>query len=120
MTDLSLSVAPAQTEPSRSRPSLFERVPPDGTRDADTILDLFVDWAAEAGFELYPAQEEALLEIMAGKHVILNTPTGSGKSLVALGLLGLSLAPVLIFITAMILSAYATAGPIVLPERVRI
>ena len=45
-----------------------------------------MDWASEAGFELYPAQEEALLEIMAGRHVILNTPTGSGKSLVALGL----------------------------------
>ncbi|HSS48914.1 MAG TPA: DUF3516 domain-containing protein, partial [Thermoanaerobaculia bacterium] len=80
------SSAPSREEPPRARPSLFERVPPDGTRDADTILDLFVDWAAEAGFELYPAQEEALLEIMGGKHVILNTPTGSGKSLVALGL----------------------------------
>ena len=56
------------------------------TSDPDEILDLFVDWATEAGFELYPAQEEALLEIMAGRHVILNTPTGSGKSLVALGL----------------------------------
>ena len=69
-----------------SRPSLIARVPPGGTADPDAILDRFVDWAAEAGFELYPAQEEALLEIMAGKHVILNTPTGSGKSLVALGL----------------------------------
>jgi hypothetical protein len=50
-----------------------------------------MDWAAEAGFELYPAQEEALLEIMAGKHVILNTPRGrqvAGR----LGLLGRSLA----------------------------
>ena len=34
--------------------------------------------------ELYPAQEEAILEVMAGRHVILATPTGSGKSLVAL------------------------------------
>ncbi len=41
---------------------------------------------ADTGLVLYPAQEEALLEIMAGKHVILGTPTGSGKSLVALGL----------------------------------
>jgi len=57
-----------------------------GTTDPDEILDRFVDWVAEVGFELYPAQEEALLEILAGKHVILNTPTGSGKSLVALGL----------------------------------
>ena len=76
-------------EPAASptpRPSLISRVPPGGAADPDEILDRFVDWAAEAGFELYPAQEEALLEIMAGKHVILNTPTGSGKSLVALGL----------------------------------
>ncbi len=61
-------------------------MPPGGTTDPDEILTRFVDWAAEAGYELYPAQEEALLELMAGKHVILNTPTGSGKSLVALGL----------------------------------
>ncbi|MDP9122276.1 MAG: DUF3516 domain-containing protein, partial [Acidobacteriota bacterium] len=52
----------------------------------DEILDRFLAWVAAAGFELYPAQEEALLEIMAGRHVILNTPTGSGKSLVAVGL----------------------------------
>ncbi|MCA9637263.1 MAG: DEAD/DEAH box helicase, partial [Myxococcales bacterium] len=38
------------------------------------------------GLELYPAQEEAVLEIMAGRHVILNTPTGSGKSLVAVAM----------------------------------
>src|SRR6185295_8872283 len=38
---------------------------------------------AEIGLELYPAQEEALLELCAGKNVILSTPTGSGKSLVA-------------------------------------
>jgi superfamily II RNA helicase len=79
-------VAVLRDEPPRARPSLFARVPPGGAADPDEILDRFVDWAAEAGFELYPAQEEALLEIMAGKHVILNTPTGSGKSLVALGL----------------------------------
>ncbi len=65
---------------------LGERVPEGGTRDPDAILDLFLDWVADLGFELYPAQEEALLEIMAGRHVILNTPTGSGKSLVAQGL----------------------------------
>jgi len=83
---LPISIPLPATDAPRSRPSLFSRVPPGGAADADEILDLFVDWAAEAGFELYPAQEEALLEIMAGKHVILNTPTGSGKSLVALGL----------------------------------
>jgi superfamily II RNA helicase len=85
VTDLALPTALSLAEPERpARVSLGSRMRP--TSDPDEILDLFVDWASEAGFELYPAQEEALLEIMAGRHVILNTPTGSGKSLVALGL----------------------------------
>ncbi|HVZ71891.1 MAG TPA: DUF3516 domain-containing protein [Polyangia bacterium] len=54
--------------------------------DADTILARFMDWVASTGLSLYAAQEEALLELMSGKHVILNTPTGSGKSLVATAL----------------------------------
>jgi superfamily II RNA helicase len=65
---------------------LADRIPPRGTNDPDEILSLFLDWVAASGLTLYPAQEEALLEVMAGKHVILGTPTGSGKSLVALGL----------------------------------
>ena len=52
----------------------------------ERMLEHFLDWASSAGFELYPHQEEAVLEIMAGRHVILNTPTGSGKSLVALAM----------------------------------
>jgi superfamily II RNA helicase len=67
-------------------PNLLSRIPPSGTSDPDQILDLFLEWVSDIGFELYPAQEEALLEIMAGRHVVLSTPTGSGKSLVALGL----------------------------------
>ena len=59
---------------------------PDGPATPDELLTRFLDWCAQAGFELYPAQEEALLELWAGKHVVLSTPTGSGKSLVALGL----------------------------------
>ena len=66
--------------------ALADRIPPRGTNDPDEILSLFLDWVSGSGLTLYPAQEEALLEIMAGKHVILGTPTGSGKSLVALGL----------------------------------
>ena len=50
---------------------------------ADALLDGFVDFATAQGLELYPAQEEAILELLDGNHVILNTPTGSGKSLVA-------------------------------------
>jgi len=53
---------------------------------SDQILEVFLDWVTEAGLELYPAQEEAILEVLAGKHVILNTPTGSGKSLVAVAM----------------------------------
>ena len=57
-----------------------------GRLDDDQIFEHFLDWAADQGLELYPHQEEAVLEIMAGRHVILNTPTGSGKSLVALAM----------------------------------
>jgi superfamily II RNA helicase len=51
--------------------------------DPDEILDGFVDHVVELGLELYEAQEEAILELIAGANVVLNTPTGSGKSLVA-------------------------------------
>ncbi len=51
--------------------------------DADELLFGFVEFVADQGIELYPAQEEAILELLEGNHVILNTPTGSGKSLVA-------------------------------------
>ena len=61
--------------------NLGERVPASG--DPEEIIDAFMGWVAERGLSLYPAQEEALLEIVAGSHVIVNTPTGSGKSLVA-------------------------------------
>src|SRR5579863_7999615 len=51
----------------------------------DSVYDAFAAWAAEAGFTLYPHQEEALIEIVSGAHVIVSTPTGSGKSLIATG-----------------------------------
>ncbi len=59
---------------------------------ADTLLGLFLKYVARRHLSLYPAQEEALLELLDGKHVILNTPTGSGKSLVASGMLFAALA----------------------------
>jgi superfamily II RNA helicase len=48
-------------------------------------LEAFLAWTIERDITLYPAQEEALLEVFSGAHVIVNTPTGSGKSLIALG-----------------------------------
>ncbi|MEC3914577.1 DEAD/DEAH box helicase [Nocardia sp. CDC160] len=53
--------------------------------DPDWLYETFAEWASGEGLTLYPAQEEALLELVTGSNVILNTPTGSGKSLVALG-----------------------------------
>ncbi|WP_433594631.1 DEAD/DEAH box helicase [Nocardia sp. CA-145437] len=53
--------------------------------DPDWLYETFADWAGSEGLNLYPAQEEALLELVTGSNVILNTPTGSGKSLVAIG-----------------------------------
>src|SRR5579863_7928364 len=51
----------------------------------DSVYDAFAAWEAEAGFTLYPHQEEALIEVVSGAHVIVSTPTGSGKSLIAAG-----------------------------------
>ncbi|HEY0700133.1 MAG TPA: DEAD/DEAH box helicase, partial [Micromonospora sp.] len=51
--------------------------------DPDALYDAFHGWAAERGLTLYPHQDEALIEIVSGANVIMNTPTGSGKSLVA-------------------------------------
>ncbi|WNG81942.1 DUF3516 domain-containing protein [Mycobacterium sp. ITM-2016-00316] len=53
--------------------------------DPDGLLTAFGEWAAAGGTVLYPAQEEALIELVSGANVILATPTGSGKSLVATG-----------------------------------
>ncbi len=57
--------------------------PVPGLRDPDAVLARFLEAMASRGIELYPEQEEAVLELYAGRNVILNTPTGSGKSLVA-------------------------------------
>ena len=53
---------------------------------AEEALDLFLGWVESRGIELWPHQEEALLSLAAGDHLILGTPTGSGKSMVALGM----------------------------------
>ena len=53
--------------------------------EPDAVYTAFVAWAEERGLRLYPAQDEALIEIVSGANLILSTPTGTGKSLVAVG-----------------------------------
>lgn len=69
--------SPLPTPPLAPAPSLI---------DSDAVLARFLEVLAERKMELYPEQEEAILELFGGSHVILNTPTGSGKSLVAAAL----------------------------------
>ena len=63
--------------------SLVHLLPPTGS-DPSLVLDAFAQWATDSGRPLYPHQEEAALALAAGEHVVLATPTGSGKSLVAI------------------------------------
>src|ERR1700759_3874087 len=62
---------------------LTDVLPP--SPDPDAVYNAFADWAKRQGLSLYPHQEEALIEVVSGANVILSTPTGSGKSLVAAG-----------------------------------
>ena len=63
--------------------TLDQRIPEKGFSDPEEALFTFMDWVADQGLSLYPHQEQAILEIFAGNHVVLDAPTGSGKSLVA-------------------------------------
>ena len=65
---------------------LLRRLPQSTDCSNDELLAAFLDYVAEKKLELYPAQEEAILELFDDRNVILNTPTGSGKSLVALAM----------------------------------
>ena len=62
-------------------PALGDFIPE--TSGSDELLDAFLEWSLAAGLELYPHQEEAVLRLLADENVVLSTPTGSGKSLVA-------------------------------------
>lgn len=63
--------------------TLTEALP--GGSGPDELFDTFALWVSGQGLTLYPTQEEALIELVSGSNVILATPTGSGKSLVATG-----------------------------------
>ncbi len=63
--------------------TLYDLIPRNGGCGNDVLLGRFLEYAEGRGLHLYPAQESAVLELFEEKNVILNTPTGSGKSLVA-------------------------------------
>ncbi|WP_334149665.1 DEAD/DEAH box helicase [Microbacterium sp.] len=65
-------------------PSLLDATIPDGS-DADALYLAFAEWVESTDIRLYPAQDEAIIEIVSGNNLILSTPTGTGKSLVAVG-----------------------------------
>ena len=52
--------------------------------DDDALYEAFSSWASSTGRPLYRHQDESLIEILSGNHVIAATPTGSGKSMIAL------------------------------------
>ena len=88
-------MTPRPGTPAVTRPAgLAARLPqaPGPDADPDELYDGFVDWATDQGLVLYPHQEEALLEIVSGSHVIAATPTGSGKSLIGTAALFAALA----------------------------
>jgi superfamily II RNA helicase len=68
------------------RLTLYNQLPKDGSQGNDDLLGRFLEYVESHQLELYPTQEGAILELFDEKNVILNTPTGSGKSLVAAAL----------------------------------
>src|SRR4051812_11327960 len=57
--------------------------PADSSAEPDALYSAFSSWVDAQGITLYPAQDEAVVELVTGANVVLATPTGSGKSLVA-------------------------------------
>lgn len=81
----------AATDPS---PAALGKLVPDDALDLaspnltdDQIFDRFLDWAHQVRhLDLWPHQEESILCLLSGDHVIANTPTGSGKSMIAMAM----------------------------------
>ena len=66
--------------------TLYDLIPRGEDFTNDVLLGKFLEYTERKRLQLYPAQETAILELFEEKNVILNTPTGSGKSLVAAAL----------------------------------
>jgi superfamily II RNA helicase len=63
--------------------STVPRLTVPASTDADEVYAAYLAWAEAQGLTLYPHQDEAIIEVLSGAHVVLATPTGSGKTLVA-------------------------------------
>ena len=66
--------------------TLYELISRSGPGGSDELLGRFLEYVEGKKLQLYSAQETAILELFEDRNVILNTPTGSGKSLVATAL----------------------------------
>ncbi len=73
------------TSPSVDRSALGELLDV-GLHGTDEVYEAFSGWMADQGLVAYTHQDEAILELLSGANVVLATPTGSGKSLVATAL----------------------------------
>jgi superfamily II DNA/RNA helicase len=71
---------------------LIDLLPKGTTTDEDVVYEAITRWVESRGLTLYAAQDEAILECVAGSNVVLATPTGSGKSLVATAAMAAALA----------------------------
>ena len=63
--------------------TLYDFIPRDERPSNDLLLGQFLEYVGSKRLRLYPAQETAILELFEEKNLVLNTPTGSGKTLVA-------------------------------------
>ncbi|PRY63680.1 helicase-like protein [Knoellia remsis] len=75
-------MSPSSPQSSAPAHPLAQRALSSVTTDADELYAAFVEWAETSGVALYPHQDEAVIEVVSGRNVVLATPTGSGKSLV--------------------------------------
>jgi superfamily II RNA helicase len=81
MTTTTPGYAPSVDPMPDIRTDLLQRLPT--PFESDAVYEAFLGWTSGNGIALYPAQDEAIMEIVSGANVILSTPTGTGKSLVA-------------------------------------
>lgn len=84
------SLAPSWWEPESDETE--QALEPEPWLTPEEAYERFMEWVSSRGIEPWEHQEDALFSLAAGSNVILGTPTGSGKSLVALGMMFMAMA----------------------------